>query len=315
MSKALHLKYRPDDLDHFAGNADAVGILEVILKRDSIEDMPHAFLFYGPSGCGKTTLARIIKNELKCASEDFVERDTASHSRGIDSIRTLIENSALSPMAGPVRFYLLDEAHQITGAAKEALLKFLEDTPDHVFVALCTTEPERLPRTIHTRCTKIKVSALRRKEMTDLLEYVLKEEGVEDFPEKAISKIVKNSEGSPRQALVLLDSVIDIEDDEEMMSAIDRLSFDTSTTIELSRLILSPDRAWVQIAESVKGLRKEGTEAETIRLAIQGYLVNVLLNSKKPDMRVIDLLDLFNETFIYSRWGGLTSSCALALKI
>ena len=137
----LPIKYRPQYFDEVAGNKDAVAQCEAILKR-SLATIPRSWLFTGPSGTGKTTLARILRYELDCSDADFHEFNT-SNTRGIDTIREITSKARLSPMDGKIQVYLLDECHQLTKDAQNALLKALEDTPKHTFFMLCTTNPEK----------------------------------------------------------------------------------------------------------------------------------------------------------------------------
>ena len=143
----LHIKYRPQTWDEIKGNEAVVEGLESQFSSKSKKNRPHVFLFYGPSGCGKTTLARIVKDELECSEANFNELNVAN-TRGIDTIREVIQFSHYSTFDGSPRIFLFDEAHKLTNDAQNALLKVLEDTPPKVYFILCTTDPKKIIKTI-----------------------------------------------------------------------------------------------------------------------------------------------------------------------
>jgi len=303
----LHLDYRPQTLDELFGNDEIKNSLKSIFSR---EDKPHAYLLSGPSGCGKTTIGRIIANMLGCEELDFFEYNSAN-SRGIDTIRSITENANYSALGGSIKVYLLDEAHQVTGPAANALLKVLEDTPKHVYFILCTTEPEKLLKTIHTRCTSYQVKLLSDKQIKGLLDWVLKGERIKDFPKKVIDEIVRAAEGCPRQALVILDSVIDIEDEDKAIAAVSAVKIGEAVVIDICRGIIGKEK-WDTMRVKVKEVLAS-TEPEKLRYAILGYFSAILLNSKTHD-RASDIIDLFSENTYSSGRAGIINAIYLACK-
>ena len=177
----LHLAYRPKNFDEIFGNTAVIESLKSIFSRKS--DFSHAMLFQGPSGCGKTTLARIVKDLLGCKGSDYTEIN-ASNNRGIDTARLIVDNMKYRPMipGSKCRVYLLDECHQITGDAANALLKALEDTPAHVYFLLCTTNPGKLLQTIRNRCMIFEVQSLTDDQLVELLKWVLDCEEFTNMP-------------------------------------------------------------------------------------------------------------------------------------
>jgi DNA polymerase-3 subunit gamma/tau len=302
----LHLDYRPATLDEIIGNESVKDSLSSIFAR---KDRPHTFLFIGPSGTGKTTLGRIVKNMLECSDSDFIELNSAN-TRGIDTIRELSQNCHYSPIDGNVKVYLLDEVHQQTKDAQHAILKLLEDTPSHVYIILCTTEPEKLLKTIHTRCTTYQTKPLTEKETKALLCSVLKKEKVSDFSDKVLNEIIRVSEGCPRQALVILDQVIDILDETAAFSAVSSFSSEEAEVIDICRALFKNEN-WNTVKGKVKAVI-QNVEPEKIRYAILGYMQAVLLN--KADDRASMLIDLFSENTYSSGKAGLVNSIYLATK-
>jgi DNA polymerase III gamma/tau subunit len=306
----LHIDYRPRTLDEVIGND---GIKESIYSVFTREDKPHTVLMCGPSGSGKTTIARIIATMLGCDSEDILEYNSAN-TRGIDTIRNIVENCQYAPLKGKYKVYILDEAHKITNDAQNALLKVLEDTPKHVFFIICTTDPEKLITTVKKRCMTFEVKGLAAPQMTKLLNDTVKSEGIDDFPKSIITEIVKTAEGCPRQALVLLDSVIDIEDEVAALRAISESTATETASIDLCRLLLDTRKGkWADARFLLKGLPDD---PEKVRYSILGYMAAVLISDgcKDPD-HVSGIIDQFTESFMYSGKGGLYNAVFNACKL
>jgi len=146
--QALYRKYRPEAFSELVGQEHIVAALEGALEKGSLA---HAYLFSGSRGTGKTTSARIVARALGTTSSDLYEIDAASN-RGIDNIRELRENVGTLPFDSKYKVYIIDEVHMLTKEAFNALLKTLEEPPAHVVFILCTTELEKVPETIQSRC-------------------------------------------------------------------------------------------------------------------------------------------------------------------
>ena len=148
---ALYRKYRPATFSDVVGQEQIITLLQNSIKQNKIG---HAYLFCGGRGTGKTTVARIFAKDIGCNPEDIIEIDAASN-RGIDEIRELREAVRTAPFSSPFKVYIVDEAHMLTKEAANALLKTLEEPPSHVVFILATTDPNKLPQTIVSRCQKI----------------------------------------------------------------------------------------------------------------------------------------------------------------
>ena len=214
-------KYRPRFFREVVGQEVAVRILK---NAVSLGKVSHAYLFAGPRGVGKTTIARILSKALNCLNlkggepcgecenckeiergsfPDVVEMDAASN-RGIDDIRALKEAVSYTPIKGKHKVYIIDEAHMLTKEAFNALLKTLEEPPPRTTFILCTTEYDKIPPTILSRCQRIIFGRLEEEKVISYLESICKKEGI-DYEPKALKLIAKASEGCLRDAASLLD--------------------------------------------------------------------------------------------------------------
>ena len=220
--QVLARKYRPATFDAVVGQDPIVRTLGNALASGRIA---HAYLFAGPRGIGKTTTARLVARALLCpqrkgaepcgtcevcadaaASVDIVEIDGASN-RGIEEIRTLRENVKYSPSRGRYKVYIIDEVHQLTEAAFNALLKTLEEPPAHVVFVLATTDPRDIPATVLSRVQRFDFRPIAPDLLTTTLEDILRKEKIE-FEPAALPAVVRAAEGSLRDALSLLDTAI-----------------------------------------------------------------------------------------------------------
>jgi len=302
----LHTKYRPDTFEKFIGNEATLEALKTVLRREV--GIPPAFLFQGPAGCGKTTLARIVAKELGCSGPDLQEYNTAN-TRGIDTIREISMNCSYAPLGGKCRVYILDECHRQTVDAQNALLKLLEEPPKGVFFILCTTDPERMLKTIRSRCQVFQLGTLQRAKLRNLLTTVCESEGV-TISETILVSIVKASEGSPRQALVLLDQIIDIENEEVALQAIvENKGDDTAVKDIIDILIATQPERWRRLGPVLRNFNQDPEQA---RQAVAGYLSVVLLS--RSDDRLADILSSFLEPVTYTGRAGFIYACYLACK-
>lgn len=189
---SLYSKIRPDAFADFVGNKGVVSALKQMIDED---DLPSVILFHGSHGSGKTTLARMIPKYMKTAKQDIKELDIGAIS-GKDHINHLREQSINKPLSSRYKFYILDEFHAASADAKTASLKWLEDTPDHVKIILCTTELVKLPGTVKSRCVPYKLESLSEKEILTILGRACKKLGA-DVDVDVLKKIVDISDGVP----------------------------------------------------------------------------------------------------------------------
>lgn len=300
MTLPLHRKYRPEDFDQMYGNTTMIRSLVSVMHR---EEKPSTYLLHGPSGCGKTTLARIMAEYLGCPKP---REYNISDTRGIDAARSIIEKIWYHTF-DVSRVIILNEVHMATKEFQNAMLEVLEEPPSATYFILCTTEPEKLLKTILTRCTQFQVTGINRADMTKLLRHVTETEEME-LSSKALTMIVKHSEGSPRQALTMLGKIINVEED-EIDDIVQEVKATDVTVLELCRA-LAKNANWKAVSKLIKELK---AEPEEVRYAILGYFTNVLLND--GDDRSAFILSCFRESFIYSRKAGLVLSCYQAVEL
>src|SRR5215207_7308177 len=225
-TSSLYRKYRPQsfDSDELVGQEHIVRTLQNAVRLDRVA---HAYLFSGPRGTGKTTTARVLAKAINClhedpgqrpcnacpncrainagASPDIIEIDAASN-RGIDDIRDLRERVRYAPAQLRSKVYIIDEAHQITGAAANAFLKTLEEPPAHTRFILATTDPEELLPTIVSRCQRFDFRRVSAEDMVRRMQTVAAHEGI-PVEADALRLIARNATGSLRDALGLLEQL------------------------------------------------------------------------------------------------------------
>lgn len=287
---SLYLKYRPTNLSQVKGNEAIVVTLEGMLE--DMKTCPHSFLLHGLTGCGKTTIGRIIADRLGCKEKDLQEINSADF-RGIDTIRELLKNSQFLPVEGEARVWLIDECHKMTNDAQNALLKILEDTPAHVYFILCTTEPQKLLPTIKGRCIQFQVLPLNDSQMYGLLRSIVHSEK-ETLEKEVYEQIIQSSKGLPRNAIQILEQVLNTPTDNRMEAA-RKAEAEFVQSIELCRALLK-GASWKDIRPILTGLRDQ--EAESIRRAVLGYTQAVLLNTEN------DRAGLILEEFISPFYDG-----------
>ena len=203
MSEVLYRKYRPTSFKEVVGQDHVVAVLEGALNEDAIS---HAYLFSGSRGTGKTSVARIFAKELGTTEKDLYEMDAASN-RGIDDIRALREAVSVLPFDSKYKVYIIDEAHMLTKEACNALLKTLEEPPAHTLFILATTETEKLPETIVSRCQSFAFKQPTISMIKDVVTEVAKKETYTLEP-AAAELIAVLAEGSFRDAHGVLQKIL-----------------------------------------------------------------------------------------------------------
>jgi DNA polymerase III subunit gamma/tau len=220
---ALYRTHRPQDFGQVVGQTHVVQTLRNAVELDRVA---HAYLFAGPRGTGKTSMAKILAKSINCeqgptvtpclvcescrsihdaTAIDVIEMDAASH-RGIDDIREIRDRVALRPARGRMKVYIVDEAHMLTKEASNAVLKTLEEPPDHVVFVLCTTELQAMLPTIRSRCQRFVFQRPGLGEISEVLRRIATAEGIE-IDDAAVQLVARAAGGSFRDGVTILDQL------------------------------------------------------------------------------------------------------------
>lgn len=300
----LAIDYRPPTLELFEGNEALKKSLGAILKRP-LKEIPHAFLFAGISGGGKTTLGGIVANTLKCDPNELYEVNSA-HFRGIDTVRDLEKVMRYAPMRGGVRIWIFNECHKITNDGQNALLDIVEKAPAHVYMIFTTTDPQKLILPLRKRCVEYEVLPLNQDEMFNFLDFVIGEEKA-NVPDEIIEKIVTAANGSSRNALQLLETVIGLSPADMKKAAI-RLEDEETVTKDLIDALLK-QRPWKEVSNILKKLTGE---AETIRYGVLNYC-NAIMMSGKDSKQCLLVMDCFSKNTYDTGRAGITMAAYEAI--
>jgi len=293
--RSLYLRWRPSRFAEVVGQNSTVRIL-----RNSViqGETSHAYLFAGPRGTGKTSVARLLAKAVNCEDSengepcnkcdscrkiekgtalDLVEIDGASN-RGIDKIRELREEVNYSPAELKQKIYIIDEVHMLTTEAFNALLKTLEEPPDKVTFIFATTEPEKIPTTIISRCQVFEFTEIARPLIRKRLTKVVNEEGI-DITDEAIDLISRRAKGSMRDGLVLLEQVSPYGSDGEIGKSdlIDLLGLASEASI-VSFIESLEDGSARDMLDTIDDLAKRGRDLElfldSVLEELRGRIVN-----------------------------------------
>ena len=306
---ALYRKFRPQRFSELVGQEHIIRTLSNQLESGRIA---HAYLFAGPRGTGKTSTAKLFARAINCANPDnngdpcgkcdacqafladdnmdIIEIDAASNN-GVDNIRDIRDKVVFAPAHGKYKVYIIDEVHMLSGGAFNALLKTLEEPPQHVVFILATTEIHKLPATILSRCQRFDFRLISSDVIFDRLKYVLKESNTE-FEDSAIDLIAKSASGGMRDALSLADvclsycgNKVTLKDAMNVLGISDR-----SFVFSFTDALLTSDSE--KALEKCRELEGEGKDIGVFALELMEHLRDVMLCIYAPKSEEITSLPL-----------------------
>ena len=316
----LNVVYRPCTVNEIIGNNASKKILKNALDSGKLS---HTLLFSGPAGCGKTTAARIVALGLNCSNSEGptaspclqcnscksilegynidVQEINVGKEGGKSDVANVVDSLASAPFNSRYKVIIFDEAHELTTAAKDLLLKEMEDGYSHVYFIFCTNQPDALKSkkkggdAFLTRCTKLAFNSLSEEEIDGMLKNVLEFEG-EDYNEEVISYIITETKGVPRDALTALNNVIhegswSIEAAKNVLGVL--IDEEDPQIIELSRTL--SQGTWKKSCSIYEKLSKT-VSTEGIRLATGGYFLACLKKSStiKEARRFSQIMDILS---------------------
>lgn len=314
MSEVLYRKYRSKDFDSLVGQDHITKILKHQVK---LGEFSHAYLFTGTRGTGKTSAAKILSRAVNCQQPrdgnpcnecehcvgilneqllDVVEMDAASNN-SVDDIRELRDKVIYAPAVLPYRVYIIDEVHMLSKGAFNALLKILEEPPNHLIFILATTEPERIPATILSRCQRYDFHRISALEMVSHMEHVVAEED-RTVDDKVYKLISRHADGAMRDALSLLDQCLALTDG--FVSYEDALNSlgvtDEYQLLEVAKAVIEGDSH--KILNLVGELKDQGKDIQQLMVDLIGFYrqwLTIYMVDEQPELMEDDLYVALEE--------------------
>ena len=318
--QTLYRKYRPKTFELVYGQDVIVKTLKNVIKNDKLS---HAYLFTGPRGTGKTSSAKLFAKAINClnnkdgdacnecencksfnnnSNPDIIEIDAASNN-GVDEIREIKNKVSLVPSMSKYKVYIIDEVHMLSIGAFNALLKTLEEPPEYIIFILATTEPQKIPVTIISRCQRFDFKSISHDKMKQCLENIISKENI-TIDDGAIEEIINNSKGGMRDAIGLLDQASAFCNNNITANDIEELSGNISIKQIRTFLLNIMQKEYNVIFDSISNYSSNGKDFALICEKIINYIREGILYKKKINTdKILDedknIFDKLSDTDLY----------------
>lgn len=318
--QTLYRKYRPKTFELVYGQDVIVKTLKNVIKNDKLS---HAYLFTGPRGTGKTSSAKLFAKAINCSNNkdgdacnecencksfnnnsnpDIIEIDAASNN-GVDEIREIKNKVSLVPSMSKYKVYIIDEVHMLSIGAFNALLKTLEEPPEYIIFILATTEPQKIPATIISRCQRFDFKSISHDKMKQCLENIISKENI-TIDDGAIEEIINNSKGGMRDAIGLLDQASAFCNNNITANDIEELSGNISIKQIRTFLLNIMQKEYNVIFDSISNYSSNGKDFALICEKIINYIREGILYKKKINTdKILDedknIFDKLSDTDLY----------------
>lgn len=318
--QTLYRKYRPKSFELVYGQDTIVRTLKNVIKNNKLS---HAYLFTGPRGTGKTSSAKLFAKAINClnnkngdacnecancnsfnnnSNPDIIEIDAASNN-GVDEIREIKNKVGLVPSMSRYKVYIIDEVHMLSIGAFNALLKTLEEPPEYVIFILATTEPQKLPVTVISRCQRFDFKNISKQNMKECLENIIKEENI-NISDNALNEIIDNSNGGMRDAIGMLDQAFAFCESEITLNDIQELSGSISTSEILTFFKKIKSKSYNEIVDMIRDWSNKGKDfliisQKLINIARNGILYKKNIGIKGENAYDLSVFDEYTELNLY----------------
>lgn len=270
MAQSLAVKYRPNNFDDVTEQEEVKIILQNQLKNNTVR---NAYLLTGPAGTGKTTSARIFANEINKGQGSPIELDAASNN-GVDDVREIIQQAKTKSLDSEYRVFILDEVHMFSASAWNAMLKLLEEPPAKSIFIMCTTNPEKIPKTILSRVQRYDLHRISRLGIETRLMWILDAEGIESETLEAIQYIAKIADGGMRDAITMLDKCLAYSTELTIENVIKALGLaDYDIMFELAKAVKSEDSKTV--VTIINNIYADGKDLKTFIKTFMDFTLDI----------------------------------------